>query len=131
MDSRYSNYYDNVTTLHPLALAMLLVAGIAVLIVRPRDMLLPMLLLGCLVPAAQRVVIFGLDFMFLRILTMLALARLLAMSRFRRFEWTTLDKLFVAWVVVSILIPTLRTRSTGMLIFQLGQSFDAVGIYLL
>lgn len=130
-ESRFTNYYDNVTTLHPLAGAMLLVAAIATFVLPRRHVFFPVILLTVLVPAAQRLVILGLDFHFLRLMTLAGWIRVLARGEYRPLRMTPLDWAMVAWTIARLVAVVLRRGSPGALVNQLGQGFDALGIYLL
>jgi hypothetical protein len=129
--SRYSNYYDNVTTLHPLAIGMLVVAIILIFVLPRRHVFLPIILLTCLVPAAQRVVILGADFHFLRIVTVFAWARLMIRGEQRKLELNAMDKTVVAWIVAVAVATVLRSGSFGAVVNQAGRMFDCLGIYFL
>jgi hypothetical protein len=129
--SRYSNYYDNVTTLHPLAMALLGVAIILVFVLPRRQALLPIILLTCLVPAAQRIVVFGADFHFLRIITLIAWARLLIQGEQRKLVLNTLDKTVIGWVLAVAVATILRSGSMGAVVNQAGRVFDCLGIFFL
>jgi hypothetical protein len=89
------------------------------------------LLLASVLPAAQRIVLGGLDFTFLRLLVIAGFARVLARSETDGFRWTALDKSFVALVAVTTITYALRLRSGTALVFQLGVAFDALGLYFL
>lgn len=130
-DSRFSNYYDNVTTLHPLAGAMLLAASVALFVVPRRHVFLPMILLTTMVPAAQRLVVAGLDFHFLRLMILLGWVRVLARGEIRPLRMTPLDWAMVAWTVARLVAMVLRKGSVGALVNQMGRGFDALGIYFL
>ncbi len=130
-DSRFSNYYDNVTTLHPLAGGMLVVASILVFVLPRRQMFLPMILLTVFVPAAQRLVIGGLDFHFMRLMVLFGWLRLFLRGETVPLKMTRLDWMMIAWTVARLLAVVARRGSPGALVNQLGQGFDTLGIYLL
>ena len=131
MDSRFSNAYDNVTTLHPIGIALLLAAILAIFVVRREWMLLPIIVLTCLAPAAQRVVVLGFDLHFMRILVIFAWLRLITRGERRPLHWTTLDRLVLWWAFASTLIFAARRASSGAIVNALGQAADAIGLYFL
>src|SRR5688500_2417406 len=68
-----SDYYGE-TTVHPLALAALLVALVLTFTLPRKWALLPGLCLVCFVPSSQRVVLLTLDFTFVRLIAFAGLA---------------------------------------------------------
>ncbi len=131
MDSRFSNAYDNVTTLHPIGVALLVLAVLAIFAVRRDWIFLPIMLLTCLAPASQRIVVLGFDLHFLRMLTLAAWIRLLSRSETRPLRWLTLDKVVLWWAIVSSLIFFLRRGTLSSLVNSFGQASDALGLYFL
>jgi hypothetical protein len=130
-ESRYSNYYDNVTTLHPLALGMLGLAILLVFILPRRRMLLAVIALTCFIPAAQRIVVLGADFHFLRVITLFAWARLLIRGERPRLILNSLDKTVIVWILAAAVVTLLRVGSMGAFVNQSGRVFDCLGIYFL
>ena len=96
-----------VTSIHPLGLLMALVLGIALVVVPRRYAAIPMLLLACFIPSAQRIVIMGADFNLLRILVVFAWVRLLVRNEFHGFQWNRLDTMMIAWMGSGTLIFTM------------------------
>ena len=64
------------TTVHPLGLALVMILGMATLCVNRRYVLLPLFIMACVVTPVQRVVVFGLDFNFLRLMVVFGWLRL-------------------------------------------------------
>jgi len=120
----------NTTTLHPAAVAALGLLMGAMLVVPRKWSAAPLILLTCLIPAGQRVVIFTLDFTFLRLLIIAAWFRLIARNEYRPVRWTHLDTAVVVWAVVSTVTVTLRSPDViGTLVNRGGYAFDAIGLY--
>lgn len=128
---RFASAYDNTTTLTPASLLVLAIGAIAMFVVPRRYMFLPLVVVTAFVPVSQRLVILGMDFAFLRLMTMIAWARLAARSEFKRFAWSPIDTVFTAWILWRTIATVLRTGSFGALVHQLGLSVDALGIYFL
>lgn len=120
--------YD-VTTVHPLSLVVLVVLAAFLLMLPRRFASLPLLIVACVVPFANRVAVVGVDFNFIRILVLVGVVRILARGEARSFRWTPLDVAFLAWAVSTALIPIIRAASMSMLVYRLGVAFDALGIY--
>jgi len=120
----------NTTSLHPAGLAALGVL-VAMIMAVPRTWsLAPLLMLTCLVPAGQRVVIAGLDFTFLRLLVMFAWLRILVRGEIRPIRWSYLDFVVIVWAVVAAALETLRAEDPGKAIInRMGYALDALGTY--
>ena len=79
--------FHGVTTLHPVGFLALVVLGAMCLSLRRRHSALPFILLSCLVPSAQRVVILTLDFTFLRLLVLAGCVRILMRGEYSGSAW--------------------------------------------
>ncbi len=118
------------TMLHPVGLAALVVLGVATFALPRRLAFVPLILMACLIPSRQRVVIATLDFTLLRLLIMVAWSRILLRSE-AEIRLHTLDYVLSASILVSAIVATVRTASVSTLVFNLGVAFDALGMYFL
>jgi len=123
--------WANQTTLHPLGLAAIIVFGCALLLVKRRYAIVPMICMACLVASAQRIVVFGLDFDVLRILVLLGWARVLLRGEFAGFMWRTADTVFLAWVIVGLITMLLLHQTTAAAVNRLGWAYTGLGMYYL
>lgn len=123
--------YANQTSLRPLALAVLLVLGGAMFLLPRRYAAAPMVLMATLVSPAQRLVIAGLDFDMLRLMTLIGWARILVQQETRGFRFCALDQVLIAWAVSGTIAYTALHGTTSALINRLGFAFDAIGMYFL
>jgi hypothetical protein len=119
------------TILHPIGLAMLIVLGIMIFFCPRRYAVIPMILMACFLSSRQRVSIGGLDFTMLRMMVLFGWMRVIARGETAGFRWHSLDKCLVLFALSGTVIHTLRDGSVGALIYRLGMSFDAVGMYFL
>jgi hypothetical protein len=131
MNSPFAHWYDNQTVVQPFGLTALVILAIALLLLPRRFAFLPILLLASIIPSAQRIVVGGLDFTFLRLLVLVGFLRVAARSEFRGFSWGPLDRAVIACVVVTGIAYVTRLRSFAALVLQLGVTFDLIGMYLL
>ena len=129
--SPFTPSYDNITTLHPLGLAAVIVLGIAMLVLPRRWAPLPMIIMACFVAPAQRIVVGGLDFSLLRIMILFGTVRILSWQEWRGFRWIALDWAIIAWAVVGTVAYTVQQGTPDALILKLGTSYDAIGMYFL
>ena len=118
-------------TLHPVALAMIIVLGTAMLLLPRRHALLPMVIMACFISQAQRVVILGANFNLIRVMVLFGWARIISRGEYSPFKWLTLDKLVMSWAIVRTIIFTIQRAEFGAFVFQLGQSFDSIGMYFM
>ncbi|MFP4216368.1 MAG: O-antigen ligase family protein [Phycisphaerae bacterium] len=125
----FGDWYGQ-TTVHPLGLAVLTLLAAALFAVRRQHAIIPFLILMCLIPAAQRIVVASLDFTFYRLLIMAGIARVFAKGEHRSFRWNTLDTMVVAWVASGIVVMTAEYGTVTALINRLGWALDQAGAYL-
>jgi len=119
------------TILHPMGLVLMLICGIAILTFHRRHVIWPIIIIACFVASAQRIVILSLDFNMLRIMVLFGLTRLFLKHEYRGFETQPLDKIILLYVASRFIIHFIREPSAGTLIFELGNSFDAIGMYFM
>lgn len=123
--------WQNNTTVHPAGLAMLLLCGIAMIILPRRWAILPAIVMACFVAPAQRIVVASLDFNFIRCMVIFGWIRLMARGEARDLKWIKLDTSIVVWGVLSTFFYTAQVGNFGALIYRLGTTYDAVGLYFL
>lgn len=121
----------NTTQVHPVgAAALCLLVALALLLPR-RHAGLPIILLLCFVPAAQRVVLASVDFTFIRLLLVATWCRLLVRHELKRMVWNHLDRVLLLWAVVSVVFGTLAGMTLTVFVNRAGSAFDAVLTYFL
>jgi hypothetical protein len=123
--------WHNQTTVHPIGLALLVALGLATIMAPRRYALVPLLLMACLVPSAQRFVITTLDFNFLRVLVLLGWLRILVRGEWARFRWNRLDSVVTLWVVCAAITATVLHGTLVVLVRRLGIAYDAIGLYFM
>jgi hypothetical protein len=119
------------TMVHPVGFASVLLLGIALLLLPRRWAVLPMLIIACFIPSAQRIVILGMDFNFLRIMVVFGFFRLLFRREYKSFTWSSLDTAIVLWGLSAMTIYVFREGSFSAFVNRLGFGFDAFGMYFL
>ena len=123
--------YKDVSNIHPVGLAVVLILGMAMLFLPRRWAVLPMLCIACFVPMVQKIVILELDFNFLRIMVVFGVMRLLLKNEYLSYTWIPLDTVIILWAISAILIHTLQQGTFSALVNRLGFGFDAFGMYFL
>lgn len=122
--------FAGVTTLHPVGLATLGAFAILLFLLPRRYAAIPLLAMAALIPSAQRIVVLELDFTYLRVLLLCGMLRALLRNEARAFVWRPIDQVFLAWCVVSFVMPLLRV-GTFELETRCGYLYDAAGTYFL
>ena len=131
MDFAASSFdYVNQNTIHPVGLAALAIVCALLLFGPLRTIPLVLIGLAVYIPTAQRVVLAGADFPFLRIGVMVALSRLAASSQLFRFRMGPIDWLVVAGTLAKLVLMPVSTGEMGTLIQQIGSCFDTLGMYV-
>lgn len=117
--------------LHPLALGMIALCGVATLLLPRRYAIWPSIVIACFVSDAQRLVIAGLDFNLLRLMVTFGWCRILIKQEAAGFRWRPIDTAVAIWAAAAITTGTLLEGSFNGLVNRLGQAFDAVGMYFM
>ena len=89
----------------------------------------PLLILTCIMPLGQELVIAGLHFTLFRIVMLVGVVRILVRGEAAQFRWTRLDKIFAWWVVVSVIFGSLSKPSVGLFVNRMGDAYNAIGSY--
>jgi hypothetical protein len=126
-----SSEYANHTTVHPLGLLAVAVLGLCVLYVPRRWSVLPLLIMACFVSSAQRIVVAGLDFDFLRIMVLFGVIRLMFRKEYINFVWKPLDIAVILWTISSMFFYVLQQGDFAAVVNRLGFAFNAFGMYFL
>jgi hypothetical protein len=123
--------YHNVTTLHPLAIAMLAVMSVWMLLSPRRQALLPLLLISCFVSPAQRVVLGGLDFTLTKLLILVGTTRIVLRGELRWPRWNGVDTALFAWVMANGAAYVALRGSFDAVVNRVGFAYDVLGLWLL
>ncbi len=95
--------YANQSTVHPFGLLAVTILGIYVLVLPRRLSILPFLVIACFISAAQRIVIAGCYFDFLRIMVLLGIIRVVFRKEYLNFTWGALDTLMMLLALSSMI----------------------------
>jgi len=121
--------YANSTTMHPLALVMVLACGLGLVFSKRRAVILPCLIMAATVTPTQRFVIASVDFSLLRIIVLFALARFMMRAEYKSIRWNALDFALIVWAASGTVIYTLQWGEFGALVTRLGVVFETLGLY--
>lgn len=124
---------EGVYGIYPLVFAALFVAALLILLLPRKYVFAPFLAVAFLIPLGQGVYIAGLNFNAARLIIMIGWVRLVfvALSSGRRLRLNAMDRIFLAYGIVSSVAFVLLWGQTGAIINRLGFLFNALGIYFL
>ncbi len=127
----WKSAYVGHTTVHPLGLLAVAMLGSCVLLLPRRWAAVPLLVMACFIPSAQRIVVVGLDFDFLRIMVLFGFGRLLLRNEHLAFSWQMLDKALILWTISAVVFFVIQHGTVSALVNRLGFAFDVFGMYFL
>jgi hypothetical protein len=119
----------------PLGIIILVLACLAILLVKRQWMVAPFLLVNLLMPVGQVIVLFGLHISIWRFVVFVAWLRIAMLMITRRDPWpgplTLMDKVFTAWAVSNAVMYTILWSDFGALINRSGFLYTCLGTYFL
>jgi hypothetical protein len=89
----------------------------------------PLLVMTCLMPLGQELILFGLHFPFFRLLLLVGALRVVVNGEAAGLKWTRLDSLFVAWMLVSLVFGTMTELTPARFQNRLGTTYNAAFCY--
>lgn len=122
---------DEASVLHPVVLIALVVSISLIVLLPRRYAVVPLLIMGIITPMDQRIVVFGINFMIIRILILFVYIRITLRSEYRSVKLNAIDKAFMLWVFSAVISYTLLWQTFGALVNRLGFAFNALGLYFL
>ena len=127
--SKIGNPKSKIPMSFPVAAFTVLMALLTLALPR-RHALFPLLITGCLMTAGQRLFVYGLDFPVFRIVMLCGWARVIMRGDMTGFRLQTLDRMVLAWAMVTVTTGALLEGSAGF-IHRLGVIYNAIGLYFL
>lgn len=117
------------TITHPVGIAALALCCHFIFFHRKSIVIPALLIFIFAVPSAQRIQIISLDFSFLRIVILAALARAAFGGEFRALQINKADKLVIWWMLWSVIAYGFLNESLSAAVTRIGFMVDAVGAY--
>ena len=117
------------TIIHPVGIAVLALCCYFIFFHRKSIVIPALLIFIFAVPNAQRIQIISLDFSFLRIVILAALARAALGGEFRALQTNKADKLVIWWALWSVITYGFLNGSLSASVARVGFMVDAVGAY--
>src|SRR6266566_135468 len=103
--------FQDTSNVTPIGLLFIVGMGILTLRLQRRHALMPLLITTCYMPLGQMFVIGGLHFHLVRVVLLIGLCRILIRRETGSLRFTSLDKLFIWWAVVTLVVGTLTAFS--------------------
>jgi hypothetical protein len=132
---RYGGGVAN-TVFNPVVALVLVLAGVLMLVLPQRKVIIPFLLTAILIPSDQVLVVAGLHFSLMRLLIVFGFLRMFVIKG--RGDWTIfsggmnkIDKAVIGLTITRAVAGILLFRTTQAAIFQSGEIFNAFGVYFL
>jgi multisubunit Na+/H+ antiporter MnhG subunit len=119
------------SNVNPVALLFLVATSVVMLRAQRQTAVKALLAIAAFLPLGQQFVLFGLHLYFFRVLILVGFCRLLSRGEARALQFSTMDKLVVAWILVALVCSTLRDPSSFAGASCLGGAFNAFGAYFL
>ncbi len=102
-----------------------------VLILPRRYAVIPIIATACYMTLGQVIMIGSLHFYFIRILVIIGLIRIIARKEIKLINFSSIDKIFILWVVSNSLAYVILRQDSAAIANRLGFALDAIGSYLL
>jgi hypothetical protein len=115
----------------PLGLLLTLLMASMVYLSPRRWAVLGVMLAVCYITQGQQIPVFGFHFTAIRIVLLAGLIRVVKRKEINQLRLNRIDHCLIAFIISSILIPTLREGTTQMLVYQLGCAYDSVLAYFI
>lgn len=122
---------DNVTYISPLGLGFTALMCLLLLILPRKYALVPVIILTCYMTMGERVIVAGLNFTMLRILTLVGWVRILIRGELKSVKLNAIDKVLIWWTLSSIIAYVLLWQTYDALKYKFGLAYNAIGMYFL
>lgn len=117
------------SNINPVALGVLLFLGCLTWGLPRRFAACPLLIMTCLMPMGQQLIILNLHFHLFRILLLIGLLRVFIRGEITQLKLTRMDKLFLWWAMVSIMLGSLSDPSMALFVNRAGDVYNALACY--
>jgi hypothetical protein len=108
---------------------MVLIMAVLTFLLPRKTAIVPMIIVACLIPSAQRIVLGGMDFSFVRIIALAGILRILIRKEYAGLKWMALDSAIVVWGVIGIMAQTLLWGDPAVTVARIGYTVETLGIY--
>ena len=125
----FSELYGK-SQLHPVGVTLLLCFGFLMLILPRRHAMVMMIACASFIATGQRLVVFSLDFNFMRIMVLFGWARLILRQEFRGYRWNRLDTCYILMAILQMTTFTI-VHGSGGFVWRLGTLLESIGVYFM
>lgn len=122
---------QNAASITALGFVMMVCMGALTWSLRRQVAMMPLLAIVCYMPLGQGFVVAGLHFPLFRILLLVGLLRVFLRNEHSGLEVTPLDRLFIWWALVTLVLGTLAEPSIERFVNRSGDVYNASAAYFL
>jgi len=122
---------EDISFVTPLGLGFTVLMGVLLLFLPRRYALVPVVILTCYMPMAERIIVLGLHFPMIRVLLLFGVTRVLIRRECRGMQWNPIDKAMAWYTLAAIVMHVLLWQTWAEFINRLGFVYDVAGSYFL
>jgi hypothetical protein len=123
--------FSGVNHVHPVGGVAITIAAAIATMVRRVHVPIVLLTVACFIPSAQRVVIAGADFNFVRLMVLVCLARIAVRGEISGIRWNVIDTAMAVGACAKILCAPMLRGEVSDLISAVGLNFESFGAYII
>ena len=106
-------------------------ASLSVFLLSKNYALIPLFIITCYITVGETIIVAGYHFTPLRIIILVYIIRIIVKSELKINNFNTLDKIFIVWCIVSLILFSIRTQNFEEIKTKLGILYNAVGLYIM
>jgi len=122
---------DNITYISLLGVGFTALMCFLLLTLPRKWALVPVIILICYMTMGERVIVVGLNFTMVRILTLVGWIRILIRGELKSLKLNPIDKALIWFAISGMLIYVLQWQTFDAVKYELGQVYNALGMYFL
>ena len=122
---------DNITYISLLGVGFTALMCFLLLTLPRKWALVPVIILICYMTMGERVIVVGLNFTMIRILTLVGWIRILIRGELKSLKLNPIDKALIWFAISGMLIYVLQWQTFDAVKYEFGQVYNALGMYFL
>jgi hypothetical protein len=122
---------DGTTFINPIGLGFAALMCLLMLVVPRRYALVPVIILTFYMTMGERIMVVGLNFNMIRILTVAGWIRLILWREIVLVRLNAIDQALIIFIISSVTVHTLLWQTSHEFINRLGHAYDSLGLYFL
>jgi hypothetical protein len=122
---------QEISNVNDIGLYFTLTMGVLILVLPRRVAIIPLLLTALYLTQGQVVVVATLHFTMIRVMLLLGMTRVILRNEISAIKLNTIDKIFILWVISSVIVKTLLWQTSDVFVNRLGFAYDAMFSYFI